>query len=42
VQELTAQLKIIDPDYQPWMTAISYEAEAKKVSSRKSFPWKKR
>lgn len=41
VQELTAQLKTIDPDYQPWMTAISYEAEAKKIASRKSFPWKK-
>lgn len=42
VQEATAELKKIDADYQPWMIAISYEAEAKSTSARKSLPWQTR
>lgn len=36
-QELTAELKAGDPDFQPWMIAISYEVEARKISPSRGF-----
>lgn len=39
VQELTARLKAVDPDYQAWMVAISYEVEEKKLFVRKPRLW---
>ncbi|NNL57668.1 MAG: mechanosensitive ion channel [Pseudomonadales bacterium] len=41
VQELTAELKKSDPDYQTWMIAISYEVEERKASVRKTLPWQR-
>lgn len=32
VQELTAELRKTDPDFQPWMIAIFYEVEKKRLS----------
>lgn len=34
VQELSAHIKKTDPDYQPWMIAISYEVEEKKAKEK--------
>jgi len=40
-QELTAALKSSDPDYQPWMIAIHYEVEAKKVQPQQTWSWRR-
>jgi hypothetical protein len=40
LQELTAQLRQTDPDYQSWMIAISYEVEEKTTQPKKSWPWR--
>jgi small conductance mechanosensitive channel len=39
VQELTAELRRSDPEYQPWMIAISYEVEERKTLKPQSWPW---
>lgn len=39
VQELTANLKKNNPDFESWMIAISYEVEEKKRAVRKSKIW---
>ncbi len=39
VQELTAELRRQDPDYQPWMIAVSYEVEKRSRGSRQGFLW---
>jgi small conductance mechanosensitive channel len=41
-QELAAELKQIDPDYQAWMIAISYEAEEKSAQPKQRWPWRHR
>src|SRR5690606_308809 len=38
VQELVATLKRIDDEYQPWMVAVTYEAEAKRTRPA-AFSW---
>ena len=38
--ELTEQIRKIDPDYEPWMNAISYEVEAKKAVVPKRMGWR--
>ncbi len=40
-QELIAELKISDPDYLPWMIAISYEVEEKRLRATPAWPWEK-
>ena len=42
LQELAAELKQADPEYQSWMIAVSYGAEAKQGESAKSWPWRVR
>lgn len=39
VQELTAELKKNDPDYQSWMIAVTYEVEAKPAVPRAAISW---
>jgi moderate conductance mechanosensitive channel len=39
LQELTAELKQIDAEYQSWMIAISYEVEEKPLQARRTWPW---
>ncbi len=40
LQELVAEMKRIDPDYQPWMVAITYEVEKKAARPREMWPWR--
>lgn len=40
-QELIAELKVNDPDYLPWMIAISYEVEKKRRRTQPDWPWRK-
>lgn len=42
LQELTAELQRIDPAYQSWMIAISYEVEAKMENSKRFWAWRAR
>jgi small conductance mechanosensitive channel len=42
LQELLAELKQHDPEYQAWMIAISYEVEKKKLRVRSSWLWRNR
>jgi small conductance mechanosensitive channel len=42
VQELTAELTRIDPDYQPWMISINYEVEKQAAQPRGAWPWRSR
>ncbi|MGB5347443.1 MAG: mechanosensitive ion channel domain-containing protein [Woeseia sp.] len=41
--ELAAELKNLNPDYMPWMIAISYEVEVRKepVSAGSVWPWRR-
>lgn len=39
VQELTAELKRKDPDYQPWMIAVTYEVEKRPAFTGQRIPW---
>ncbi|MDH3510378.1 MAG: mechanosensitive ion channel family protein [Gammaproteobacteria bacterium] len=39
LQELIAELKQNDPDYQPWMIAVSYEVEEKTQRPQQAWPW---
>ena len=39
VQELTAEFRKTDSDYQPWMIATSYEAEERKVRTPRPTLW---
>lgn len=41
-QELIAELTLINPDYKPWMTTITYEVEARANRSAQNWPWKKK
>lgn len=34
VQELVAELRCTDPDYQPWMVAVTYEVEKKRQATQ--------
>ncbi|HEX6997124.1 MAG TPA: mechanosensitive ion channel domain-containing protein [Gammaproteobacteria bacterium] len=38
-EELTQTLKAIDPDYQSWMVAVSYEAEQRTLRPETAMPW---
>lgn len=38
-QELIAKITKIDPDYRPWMVAISYEVEKTVTDEPQSWPW---
>jgi small conductance mechanosensitive channel len=40
LQELLAEIRRIDADYQPWMIAISYEAEKKLARPKPGWPWR--
>ncbi|NND55937.1 MAG: mechanosensitive ion channel, partial [Xanthomonadales bacterium] len=42
VQQLTAELKQTDPDFQPWMIAIGYEVEEKRQQTVQTWPWRTR
>lgn len=39
VQELTAELKHRDPDYQPWMISVTYEVEKRTQPDRQNLLW---
>ncbi|MDX1488849.1 MAG: mechanosensitive ion channel [Acidiferrobacterales bacterium] len=39
VQELTAELKRQDPEYQPWMIPVTYEVEKQSHSPRQNLFW---
>lgn len=39
VQEINYALKAIEPDYQSWMTTISYEVEARSKTRKNKLPW---
>ncbi len=39
VQELTAELKRRDPDYQPWMISVTYEVEKQAQSAKQGLLW---
>lgn len=39
VQELTAELKRRDPEYQAWMVSVTYEVEKQSQSSRQNLLW---
>ena len=39
VQELAADIRRRDPDYQPWMIAVSYEVEKQAPPNRKGLLW---
>lgn len=39
VQELTAELKRRDPEYQPWMIPVTYEVEKQSQSPRSNLLW---
>jgi small conductance mechanosensitive channel len=39
VQELSAELKRRDPDYQPWMIAVTYEVEKQSQPQRQKLLW---
>ena len=39
VQELLASLRQQDPDYQPWMIAVTYEVEKRRVSASREGLW---
>ena len=41
-QELLAEITSLNPDYRPWMIAISYEVEERVVRTSKSWPWRPR
>ena len=43
-QDLAAELKSYDPEYLPWMIAVSYEVEARKdpVTAKSVWPWQNR
>ncbi|NNL55407.1 MAG: mechanosensitive ion channel [Woeseia sp.] len=43
-QDLAAELKSYDPDYMPWMIAVSYEVEAPKpiVAGSSVWPWRRK
>ncbi len=41
-QELIAELMVDDPDYLPWMIAISYEVEGRKQRPKQAWPWQRR
>lgn len=40
-QQLVAELKRNDPDYQPWMIAIAYEVEERRRQARADWPWRR-
>lgn len=40
-QELVAEITQSDPDYKPWMVAISYEVEARVQRRVEAWPWRK-
>lgn len=42
VQELTAELKRNDPDYQPWMITVTYEVEKRPSGARGGLLWRRR
>jgi small conductance mechanosensitive channel len=42
LQELTAELKRHDPEYQTWMISITYEVEKKAVQPTQVWPWRSR
>ena len=42
LQELNAALTQIDPDYQPWMIAVTYEVEQRTVQAAEMWPWQSR
>lgn len=42
VQELTAELKRNDPDYQPWMITVTYEVEKRPTEGRRAILWQRR
>jgi small conductance mechanosensitive channel len=39
VQELTAEFRRLDPDYQPWMIAVSYEVERRPQAGPQRLLW---
>lgn len=39
VQELTAEFRRVDADYQPWMIAVTYEVEKQPQAARQSSLW---
>ena len=41
LQELVAELTAIDPAYQPWMVAISYEVEERVAPALPSWVWRR-
>ncbi len=41
-QELIAEITKLDPDYKPWMVAISYEVEKRKPRPTQAWPWRRR
>ncbi|VUD62849.1 putative MscS family protein YkuT [Thalassocella blandensis] len=40
LQELTAEMKKLDPDYQAWMINVSYEVERKVVETKQMWAWR--
>jgi small conductance mechanosensitive channel len=40
LQELLAELKRQDPEYQSWMIAISYEVEEQTLQPKQTWPWR--
>lgn len=42
LQELIAEITKLDPDYKPWMVAISYEVEKRAAKPTQSWLWRRR